>query len=83
MLVGPATVGVAQLLLIVSRMELARYTYLKLILDSGTADVILDRRAGGRRWRQKRVPAERRRDDRRQRDVTEDLQTSGWAMVSR
>src|SRR5439155_1248107 len=83
MLVSPATTGVARLLLIVSRMDLARYTYRKLVLDSGTADVILDRRAGGRRWRQKRVSAERRRDDRRQRDLTEDLQTSGWAMVSR
>ncbi|PYO21093.1 MAG: hypothetical protein DMD88_09875 [Candidatus Rokuibacteriota bacterium] len=83
MLVSPATTGVARLLLIVSRMDLARYTYLKLVLDSATADVILDRRAGGRRWRQKRVSAERRRDDRRQQDVTQDLQASGWAMVSR
>ena len=49
MLVSPATTGVARLLLIVSRMDLARYTYLKLVLDSATADVILDRRAGGRR----------------------------------
>jgi len=79
----PATTGVARLLLIVSRMDLARYTYLKLVLDSATADVILDRRTGGRRWRQKRVSAERRRDDRRQQDVTQDLQASGWAMVSR
>ena len=83
MLVRPSTASVARLLLIVSRMELARYTYLKLVLDSGTADVILDRRAGERRWRLKRVSAERRRDDRRQRDVTEDLQTSGWTLVSR
>jgi len=83
MLVSPATTGVARLLLIVSRMDLARYTYLKLVLDSGTADVILDRRAGGRRWRQKRVSAERRRDDRRQQDVTQDLKASGWAMVTR
>lgn len=83
MLVSPATASVARLLLIVSRLELARYTYLKLVLDSGTADVILDRRAGERRWRQKRVSAERRRDDRRQRDVTEDLHTSGWTLVSR
>ena len=83
MLVRPSTASVARLLLIVSRMELARYTYLKLVLDSGTADVILDRRAGERRWRLKRVSAERRRDDRRQRDVTEDLRTSGWTLVSR
>ena len=83
MLVRPSTASVARLLLIVSRMDLARYTYLKLVLDSGTADVVLDRRAGERRWRLKRVSAERRRDDRRQRDVTEDLQTSGWTLVSR
>ena len=80
---SPATASVARLLLIVSRMDLARYTYLKLVLDSGTADVVLDRRAGERRWRLKRVSAERRRNDRRQRDVTEDLQTSGWTLVSR
>lgn len=83
MLVRPSTASAARLLLIVSRMDLARYTYLKLVLDSGTADVVLDRRAGERRWRLKRVSAERRRDDRRQRDVTEDLQTSGWTLVSR
>ena len=83
MLVRPSTASAARLLLIVSRMDLARYTYLKLVLDSGTADVILDRRAGERRWRLKRVSAERRRDDRRQRDVTEDLRTSGWTLVSR
>src|SRR5207245_781022 len=38
MLVSPATTGAARLLLIVSRMDLARYTYLKLVLDSPAAE---------------------------------------------
>jgi hypothetical protein len=71
------------LLIVVSRTDLARYTYLRFAFDSETGDVVLDRRVGERRWRQKAVTAERRHVDRRQRDITEDLETSGWAVVSR
>ena len=73
----------AILFLIVSRMEPERRTYLKYVFGNGTVDVILDRRLEERRRRQELVPAERRREDRRQRDVTKDLQTYGWALVRR
>jgi len=73
----------AGLLLIVSRMEPARYTYLKHVFGSEAVEVILDRRLEERRQRQERAPAERRREVRRQRDITKDLQTSGWALVRR
>jgi hypothetical protein len=72
-----------RLLFIVSRMDLARYASLKLEFDGATGEVILDRRLGERRWRLKRVAAERRGIDRRRQDVTEDLETSGWALVGR
>jgi len=71
------------LLLIVSRTELARYAHLKFTFDSQTGDVVLDRRVGERRWRQKRVGAEKRSVDRREQDITRDLEASGWALVSR
>ena len=73
----------ARLLLIVSATEPARYTYLKHIFGSETADVILDRRVEERRQLVKRVVPERRRGDRRERDLTKDLQTFGWALVRR
>jgi len=74
---------VARLLLIVSATEPARYTYLKHVFGSETADVILDRRVEERRQLVKRVVPERRRGDRRERDLTKDLQTFGWALVRR
>ena len=80
---NPAKAVAVRLLFIVSRTELARYTYLKFVFDSQTGDVVLDRRVGERRWRQKRVGAERRGVDRRQQDITRDLETSGWALVGR
>ena len=73
----------ARLLLIVSATEPARYTYLKHVFGSDTADVILDRRVEERRQLVKRVVPERRRGDRRERDLTKDLQTFGWALVRR
>ena len=73
----------ARLLLIVSAAEPARYTYLKHVFGSETADVILDRRVEERRQLVKRVVPERRRGDRRERDLTKDLQTFGWALVRR
>ncbi len=73
----------ASLLLIVPRMEQARYTYLTRVFGGETVDAILDRRVGERRQRQERTGAERRRADRRHRDITKDLQTFGWALVRR
>jgi hypothetical protein len=70
-----------RLLLVVSRKEPERYAYLQHILGSETVDVILDRRVEERRGRQTPVVVERRRAERRQRDITDDLRTLGWAVV--
>src|SRR3989475_13151510 len=83
MLIRPANPVVARLLVVTARTDLARYAYLRLVMDSTTVGVVLDRRMGERRWRRKRVAAERRRLDRRHLDLTEDLRRSGWAMVRR
>lgn len=70
-----------RLLVIVSRTEPARYTYLKHVFARQGVEVIVDRRAGERRRRLEPATAERRRADRRARDITKDLQTLGWALV--
>ena len=73
----------AGMLLIVSRAEPARYTYLSHVFGE-TAEVIVDRRAQERRTpRHERAGSERRRTERRQRDTTKDLESSGWALVRR
>ncbi|PYM35531.1 MAG: hypothetical protein DME15_06330 [Candidatus Rokuibacteriota bacterium] len=73
----------AGMLLIVSRAEPARYTYLKHVFGEA-AEVIVDRRAQERRKpRHERAGSERRRIERRQRDTTKDLESSGWALVRR
>ena len=74
---------VARLLIVVSRTNPAQQTYLKHVFGSQTEDVILDRRVGERRERLARAVPERRRGERRQRDITNDLQVSGWALVRR
>ena len=73
----------AGLLFIVSRTKPGTYAYMKLVSES--EDVVLfDRRKGDRRrWARERVPNERRQGERRRRDVTSDLQKSGWALVRR
>jgi len=68
-------------LLIVSRSQQERFAYLRYVFDGETGDVILDRRVRDRRGRQEPVSGERRVAERRQRDVTSDLQVSGWALV--
>lgn len=73
----------AILFLIVSRNEPSRFNYLRHVFAGDTVDVILDRRVAERRQRWEGVQAERRQEDRRQRDVTKDLQTYGWALVRR
>lgn len=81
LLVRPANaVGIRQLL-IVSRSEPGRYAYLQYVFDQDNGEVILDRRADNRRRRQEPVSAERRRVDRRQRDVSAGLRDFGWALV--
>ena len=71
------------LVLIVSRMEPARYTYLKHEFANDVIDVIFDRRVEDRRRHQESVAVEKRRVERRQRDITRDLKEFGWALVRR
>jgi hypothetical protein len=68
-------------LIIVSREESARYTFLHGLLDE-TMDVIFDRRTGERRRHEDPAPVERRRGDRRLPSVAEELEAVGWAVVT-
>jgi len=68
----------AGLLVIVSRTKPGTYAYMKLVSE----DVVLfDRRKADRRRSDERVTNERRQGDRRRRDVSIDLEKSGWALV--
>jgi hypothetical protein len=75
----------ADLVFIVSRTEPKTYGYIKHIFADENRDVrvILDRRGRERRRGQRALPTERRHMERRHRDVTEELQSSGWAVVRR
>ena len=73
----------ADLLFIVSRSEPKRYMYLKHEYADEGKEVILDRRGSDRRRSQKPPPFERRHVERRQRDITPELQASGWAVLRR
>ena len=74
----------ADLVFIVSRAEPKQYLYLKNVFADESRDVVLDRRIGGERRRSLRLPpVERRHIDRRHRDITRELQSSGWALVRR
>ena len=81
MLVRPARTPVIHQLLIVSRSQPERYDYLQYVFDSSTGEVILDRRVRDRRSRQEPAPIERRGEERRQRDVSAELELYGWALV--
>jgi hypothetical protein len=70
----------AGLLFIVSRTKPGTYAYMKLVRESED-EVLFDRRNGDRRRIHERVANERRYGERRQRDVTTDLQKSGWVLV--
>ncbi len=72
-----------RLLVIVAREELARYAYLKHVFASETVEVIVDRRRGERRQHERAPAFDKRRGDRRVRNVTQDLQGLGWALVRR
>ena len=72
----------AGLLFIVSRTKPGTYAYMRLVSESDDV-VLFDRRNGDRRRANQRVTSERRQGDRRRRDVTADLQKSGWAQVRR
>jgi len=67
-------------LFIVSRTKPGTYAYMKLVSE-GEDVVLYDRRNGDRRRSHERVTTERRRIDRRRRDITADLERSGWAQV--
>ena len=73
----------ADLLFIVSRTEPKQYLYLKHVFADESRDVVLDRRMSERRRGLRPPPIERRHIDRRQRDVTRELQSTGWALVRR
>ena len=73
----------ADVLFIVSRTESRQYLYLKQVFADESRDVVLDRRMGERRRSGQPPPIERRHIDRRQRDVTAELQSSGWALGRR
>jgi hypothetical protein len=73
----------SRLLLVVSKATPARVGYFKYLYGSETVEVILDRRLNQRRRRDALPINERRRVARRRRDITEELQTFGWALVRR
>src|SRR3989442_2856592 len=62
---------VARLLIIVSRAQPTQYTYLQHVFGRETGDVIVDRRARERRWRQKLVAV----DNHRSEEHTSELQS--------
>jgi hypothetical protein len=71
------------LLFIVSRSEPKWYVYLQHEYADESREVILDRRTSDRRRSQRPPSIERRRVERRHRDVTTDLRTTGWAVLRR
>jgi len=70
-----------ELIFVVSRTARQTYLYLKNAFADESRLVVLDRRTGERRRSRRPLPIERRHSDRRHRDVTGELQSSGWALV--
>jgi hypothetical protein len=70
-------------LFIVSRTEPKHYLYLMRFWMGTSKDVVLDRRIGERRRILTPLMVERRRAERRHRDLTPELRSSGWAFVRR
>ena len=73
----------ADFIFVVSRTEPRQYFYLKHVFADDSRDVVLDRRVGERRRSSRPPPSERRHVERRSRDITQDLRSSGWAVVRR
>jgi hypothetical protein len=73
----------ADLLFIVSRTKPKTYMDIRDVCADENKDVrvILDRRARERRRSQRPLLTERRHMERRHRDVTMELRSSGWAVV--
>ncbi len=68
-------------LYIVSRQQRELYRQLRQYVAGPTTGVILYRRRAQRRSQETPIPLERRRRDRRVRDVSGMLQAMGWALV--
>jgi hypothetical protein len=72
------------LLFVVSRKEPERYHYLQRVFAQEVAvEVVLDRREGERRRKPGAPQTERRRRERRQREVIHELMRLGYALVRR
>ena len=71
----------AHFYLIVSQQQPNRHPYLKHVYANETMEVILDRRLAERRERQARPASERRRSDRRSRNVSDALKQYGWVLA--
>lgn len=70
-------------LVIVAREGPARYEMLHGMFAGASTEVILDRRKGERRRAGPGASGGRRRQDRRQRDISADLRGRGWTLVLR
>jgi PAS domain S-box-containing protein len=70
-------------LVIVARGGPARYESLHSMFAGPTTEVIVDRRIGERRRSAADAVGGRRRNSRRQRDISTELRTRGWALVMR
>ncbi len=70
-------------LVVVARGGPARYESLHTMFAGPAMDVIVDRRVGERRRAAADAEGGRRRSSRRQRDISTDLQTRGWALATR
>ena len=75
--------GAGRCLVIVAREGPARYESLHSMFAGPATEVIVDRRMGERRRSAADAAGGRRRKSRRQRDISTDLQTRGWALVMR
>lgn len=73
----------ADLDFIVSRTEPKWYVYLGQVYANESRGVILDRRFGERRRIQQWRLDERRHWERRRRNITPELESTGWALVPR
>ena len=80
---NPSRAVMGDFLFIVSRTKPQRYLRLKHAFADQTEDVVLDRRTCERRQSLSPSPVERRQVDRRRRDISRELDVSGWTLVRR